>query len=133
MKKRTVAIIIVALVLAISFISAKLLFSKIEANLQSLAQSEIADVDLASAEDGVYTGSYTAFPISAEVKVTIENHAIKEIELIKHQTGQGQGAEVIPGKVVEAQTLKVDSISGATYSSKVILKAIRDALYKAGA
>jgi len=30
--------------------------------------------------------------------------------------------------VVEAQTLEVDAISGATYSSKVILKAIENAL-----
>lgn len=30
--------------------------------------------------------------------------------------------------VVEAQSLQVDAVSGATYSSKVILKAIEDAL-----
>ncbi|GAI95081.1 unnamed protein product, partial [marine sediment metagenome] len=34
-------------------------------------------------------------------------------------------------KVVEAQTLQVDAVSGATYSSKVILKAIENALNNA--
>jgi uncharacterized protein with FMN-binding domain len=65
--------------------------------------------------------------------VTVKNHTIKKIELLKHKNGQGQGAEIIPDKVMEVQSLKVDSVSGATYSSKVILKAIQDALLKAGA
>ena len=55
-------------------------------------------------------------------------HMIKEIELKKHDNGQGFPAEIIPGKVVEAQSLEVDIVSGATYSSKVILKAIENAL-----
>jgi uncharacterized protein with FMN-binding domain len=124
---------LVILVLATCFVTAKTLLSRFEANLKQLAYSEISDVNLASAKDGDYIGSYSAFPVSVEVKVTIKNHAIKEIELLKHNNGQGQGAKVIPDKVVEAQSLKVDGVSGATYSSKVILKAIQDALLKAGA
>ena len=133
MRKRYIVIIIVILVLALGFISAKILLSRSEANLKNLAHSEISDVDLTSAEDGDYFGSYSAFPVSAEVNVTIKNHAIIEIELIKHNNGQGKRAEIIPDKVTDAQSLTVDSISGATYSSKVILKAIQDALVKAGA
>lgn len=133
MKKRYIAIIIVLLVLALGFITTKILLTRFEGNLKQLALSEISDVDLATVEDGDYIGSYSAFPVSAEVRVTIKNHTIKEIELLKHNNGQGQGAGIIPEKVIEAQSLKVDSVSGATYSSKVILKAIQDALLKAGA
>jgi uncharacterized protein with FMN-binding domain len=57
-----------------------------------------------------------------------------QYEMLQNQKeSQGQGAEIIPEKVIEAQSLKVDSVSGATYSSKVILKAIQDAILKAGA
>lgn len=111
----------------------KLLLAKVEGNLKQLALSEIADVNLAAAEDGIYFGSYSAFPVSAEVRVTIKNHFIVDIKLVKHNNGQGQDAEIIPEKVMEAQSLKVDSLLGATYSSKVILKAIQDATLKAGA
>lgn len=133
MKKRYIVTVIIVLVLLTGFITTKIMLSGFEANLQQLAHSEISDVDLASAKDGDYSGSYSAFPVSAEVKVTIDNHAIKKIELIKHNNGQGKDAEIITGKVLEAQSLKVDSISGATYSSKVILSAIRNALLEAGA
>lgn len=36
-------------------------------------------------------------------------------------------AESIPQMVIEAQSLEVNVVSGATYSSKVILKAIENA------
>ena len=100
----------------------------LEANLKQLVDLKISDVDLTKLEDGVYVGNYKAFPVAAEVKVTINKHEITEIELVKHSNGQGASAETIPAKVVEAQTLDVDIVSGATYSSKVILKAIENAL-----
>ena len=62
------------------------------------------------------------------MKVTVKNHAITDIDLLKHQNGQGKPAEVITERVLAAQSLKVDTVSGATMSSKVILLAIEDAL-----
>ncbi|MDF2531593.1 MAG: hypothetical protein K0R80_1915 [Clostridia bacterium] len=103
----------------------------IGANLEKVSGSNIENVDLSKLKDGTYTGSYSAFPVSAEVQVVINNHSITEIELFKHINGQGSAAEIIPGQVVKAQSLEIDIVSGATYSSKVILKAIEDALVKA--
>lgn len=100
----------------------------IQRNLTKLAQTDIPDIDLSDIADGEYEGEYAVFPVSAAVRVTVADHKIVKIELIKHFNGQGSGAEVIPGKVTESQSLDVDIVSGATYSSKVILKAIRNAL-----
>lgn len=133
MKKRYIVLIIVVMILAAGAVTAKIFYSKAEANLKQLADTKIDNVDLASAEDGEYTGSYSAFPVSAEVSVIIKDHQIEKVELIKHNNGQGGGAEILPGKVTEAQSLDVDSVSGATYSSKVILKAIQNALLASGA
>ena len=58
----------------------------------------------------------------------MQNHVLTAVELVKHRHGRGAAAEVIPDAVLRQQTLGVDAISGATYSSKVILKAIDDAL-----
>jgi len=100
----------------------------LETNLKQLENLPISEVNLMELDDGSYTGNYKVFPVSAEVRVTMNNHKITEIELIEHKNGEGAAAEVIPEKVVEAQTLDVDVVSGATYSSKVILKAIENAL-----
>lgn len=96
--------------------------------MKQLALSGIYYVDLAGVEDGDYIVSYSVFTVSVEVEITVKNHAIEEIELLKHKNGQGQGAEIILEKVIEAQSLKVDSVSGATYSSKTILLANENAL-----
>ncbi len=103
----------------------------IESNLDHLTDLNISNVDISKVANGTYTGSCEVFPIIAEVKVTVENHQITGIELVKHKSGRGAPAEIIPSKVVETQTLQVDAVSGATYSSKVILKAIENALNNA--
>jgi uncharacterized protein with FMN-binding domain len=131
MKKKHVAILTVLILIIGVVLAAAGVKSYLEANLEQLVDLTIPDVDLTKLENGVYTGSYKAFPVAAEVRVTINDHKITGIELVKHDNGQGAPAEVIPKKVVEAQTLDVDIVSGATYSSKVILKAIENALNSA--
>ena len=56
---------------------------------------------------------------------------ISSIELVKHIHSRGSQAEAIIDKVIEAQSLDVDAISGSTYISMVILRAIEDALRNA--
>lgn len=88
----------------------------------------MTDVNLERIKDGVYTGRHEVLWISAEVRVTVKNHTIEDIELIEHKNERGKPAETILDKVMAAQSLDVDAISGATNSSKVILKAIEKAL-----
>lgn len=127
--KRIILIISVVLIAVAGVVlAAKTALNKMESNLEGLVQLDVMDVDLMLISDGTYTGEYSAVPVSARVSVTIKEHRIESIELLEHNHGQGDGAEVIPSIVVEKQTLQIDSVSGATYSSKVILKAIENAL-----
>ncbi|MBS4031245.1 MAG: FMN-binding protein [Clostridiales bacterium] len=132
MKKKKIAIsVFIAIVVAAIFITT-IILKNIESNMEQLTGLVIPNFDLTGMEDGTYTGKYSVFPVSAEVEVTVENNRINEIRLIKHRHGQGAAAEIIPSRVVETQTFEIDSISGATFSSKVILKAIENALISAG-
>jgi uncharacterized protein with FMN-binding domain len=126
-KKKTLLFVALSIIVVIILVGAGVKIY-LEENLNKVATAVIKDVDLTEVEDGVYNGSYNAFPIMVVVKVTVSNHNITEIELVKHMNGQGTPAEVITNKVIEAQSLQVDIVSGATYSSKVILKAIENAL-----
>lgn len=131
MKKRKVILIIIAVVVILTAIIASKIVSDIKSNLDQLTRMEISDVDLSQISDGTYDGSYEVFPIAAEVSVTVKNHQFTAIKLIKHDNGQGSAAETIPDTVLKTGSLKVDVVSGATYSSKVILKAIQNALNSA--
>jgi len=127
MKKKK-GILIVLIVLIIVFIAGAAFVANIQKNLDALADVSFENIDLSNIKDGTYYGKYGSIPVSAEVKVTVTSHAITDIELVKHNNGKGEAAEIIPEKVTEAQSLQVDTISGATYSSIVILKAIENAL-----
>lgn len=89
---------------------------------------KIGKLHLDSVSDGSYIGSCDALVIGAKVEVTVKDHRITEIVLLEHKTERGKPAEVIPDRVVKAQSLQVDTVTGATNSSKVILKAIENAV-----
>lgn len=96
--------------------------------LNKLDKIVISDVDLTKITNGIYNGSYKNLLVGAEVSVAVKDNRMSNIILVKHSYGKGKPAEQIIDRVLERQSLKVDVISGATYSSKAILKAIETAL-----
>ena len=93
-----------------------------------IAGIEIVTPDVSLIYDGVYNGFFDAVLVSAKVGVTVKDHVITEIVINEHKNDRGKDAEVITEDVIARQSLEVDVISGATNSSKVILKAIEIAL-----
>jgi uncharacterized protein with FMN-binding domain len=83
--------------------------------------------------DGVYEGSYRSLPNSAVVKVTIAEGRVVNVELVKHfASWKGKKAtEVIPRRIVSEQSTRVDAVTGATNSSRVIMNAVQRAVEKA--
>ena len=81
--------------------------------------------------DGIYRGNYdmASTPVKATVEVFIQNHQIVEIKIIEHiRSPIGKKAEKIIDVITERQSLDIDVISGATASSKTLLKAVENAL-----
>jgi len=90
----------------------------------------IADVPISAVKDGTYEGEFTTTLVAAKVQATVNAGRLESVKVLKHRHGPGHGADAIVDRVIAAQSLKVDAISGATTSSKVILKAIQVALEK---
>ena len=126
--KKKIFILIVLIVIICAGIGLYIITARNNQNLNNLTQMKIDDIDLSKISDGIYEGNFELFPVSAVVLVTIKEHQISKINLIKHDNGKGVAAETILSEVVKAGSLDVDAISGATFSSKVILKAIENAL-----
>lgn len=129
MKKVVTVFVIVGVILA-GYFGAKGIQSYLDLRKyqKQIEDIKIEDVNLSSIPDGTYVGKAEVLWIAAEVKVNVKDHKIVNIDLIRHKNERGAKAEVLPQKVVENQSLQVDAISGATNSSKVILKAIENAL-----
>jgi uncharacterized protein with FMN-binding domain len=128
-KKRTkVILLVIGIIVVVCIIIGAVAFRQIEKSLEELSGLAIGRVDLASVGDGTYEGGYKVFPVTVRVRVTVEDHRISDIQILEHIQGQGKSAEAITSEVIKEQSLQVDIVSGATYSSKVILKAIEAAL-----
>ena len=78
--------------------------------------------------DGEYDGSCDVGYIQARVHVTVEGGKITDIDLVEHRNERGAAGEGVIDEILSSQALPVDSISGATNSSRVIQKAIENAL-----
>ena len=90
---------------------------------------ELSEVDLGSVADGTYQGEYEAGPVKTVVSVEVTGGRFRNIEILGHRTLLGKKAErEIPSRVLSAQSVKVDTVTRATASSMVILKAIEKAL-----
>jgi uncharacterized protein with FMN-binding domain len=89
---------------------------------------DVKTPDFARLPDGTYRGHFDGGLVKATVDVVMAGGRIQKVTIVSHRCGRGRPAEVIVNDVVRRQSLEVDAISGATRSSKVILKAIEVAL-----
>lgn len=76
----------------------------------------------------ILLGEYSVIPVYVKVEVSVTEHKITGIKIIEHENGLGSKAEKIVDDVISRQSLEVDAVSGATVSSKCIIKAIENAL-----
>lgn len=95
---------------------------------QAVQEISIGDVSISDVADGVYIGECNVNFIYAKVEVTVQNKEIEKIRILEHKNERGQAAETIVDQIVSEQKIDVDAISGATNSSKVIKKAVENAL-----
>ena len=106
-------------------------FFSLNSYKQKVNVIEVMNMSADDIADGYYIGTYDVGYISAKVGVTIKSNKIISIDLLEHRTEKGQKAEMITAQIVKQQQTKVDAVSGATNSSKVIMKAVENALLEA--
>lgn len=81
--------------------------------------------------DGIYTGSSRGYGGQVKVQVTMENGSITDVQILSasHETAAFlKRAKRLLNTVVTEQTWEVDAISEATYTSRGILGAVKNAL-----
>ena len=103
-----------------------------------------------SLTDGTYTASKPGMNADVEVEVTIADGKISDVKVTNDSETPGIGGVLenskgeiktnggespvtrIPAAIVAGQTLKVDTVTGATISSYAIINAVADCIEQAG-
>ena len=90
---------------------------------------EIRGLSAQGMADGTYTGSFDGYRWSNTLQVTVGGEKITGIDILKDQAAALPDVSVkLFAAVIEKQTVAVDTVSGATVSSKAYLKAVQNAL-----
>lgn len=85
---------------------------------------------------GTYVGKAAGMDGEISIAVTVDAESIKAIEIEHENETDGVGDEAIlllKDRILETQSLGIDSVSGATISSAAMKAAVSDALTQAGA
>lgn len=111
--------------------------SKQESTSESESDSSLAEIaalqDASAYKDGTYYGTGKGFVGTMKVKVDISGGKIASISIVSTKDGDSyvKSASSLLDTIVEKQSTNVDTVSGATFSSRGIIAAVRSALSQA--
>lgn len=111
--------------------------SKQESTSESESDSSLAEIaavqDASAYKDGTYYGTGKGFAGTMKVKVDISGGKIASISIVSTKDGDSyvKSASSLLDTIVEKQSTNVDTVSGATFSSRGIITAVRSALSQA--
>ena len=128
MKKGYKVLLIIFSIIVILVVAGIIALKSIETRLGRLVDMEMPKIDLSEVPDGSHMGEYSSFPVMAKVNVIVKNNQIISVELLSYRHGQNMKLDELPDRIVQAQSLDVDAVSGATLTSKTVLLAVERAL-----
>lgn len=117
--KRVLTLILILLLAGFAVVSAK-------------EKREVKPIKISQIPDGKYLGKSGGIT-GVKVEVTVKRGRISKIEILKARglsKYKTRALKEIPRRIIRAQSLKVDTVTGATKSSRSILKAVENALRK---
>lgn len=121
--KLIIATLIFIGVSVVSFIFILSTYDNIQIEKQLKANKGI---NIREIPDGIYRGNYEYVTL----EITFKNGRISTIDIIENRTSPyAKAAEGILESVIDTQMLDVDVISGATFTSEAILKAVEDSFF----
>jgi uncharacterized protein with FMN-binding domain len=91
-------------------------------------------------QDGAFTGQvFDAYYGDVQVQATISNGCVASIEVLQYPNDRrtsrrinDQALPMLQSEVIQAQSGKIDIITGATLTSRAYIRSLKDALAQAG-
>lgn len=128
--------IIALIVVVVLGIAGSIGWSKLSKEHQEARNLPLDAVDFNKLDDGTYQGAYEGGMYkwrANECQVTVANGKVTDIQLTASVDpgAEKTGYQTLYDRVIQAQSLQVDTVSGATLTSKAYLQAVENALLQA--
>lgn len=104
--------------------------AQIEEEEPAASDEDIMAVGNWNLDDGVYRGTGVGYGGEVVVDVTIADKTITQIDIVSESDDDAffNRAKGVIDSIISSQSLEVDVVSGATYSSRGIINAVKNAL-----
>lgn len=135
-KGKMTGLIIALVIIAVLGIGGATGWSRLSKEHKEARNISLDGVDFSRLKDGTYFGEYEGGMYkwrANKAKVVVTSGKVMDIELLSSSDPGAKNTDqaALYSRVIEAQSLDVDAISGATLTSKAYLKAVENALEKA--
>jgi uncharacterized protein with FMN-binding domain len=134
-KRKMAGWIIFFIIVAMLGIGGAIGWSKLEREHREARNLPLNAVDFGNLKDGTYIGEYDGGMYhwrTNKVQVTVKAGKVTDITILEHKENQSpEFLGKLYDRVMDAQSLQVDTISGATLTSKAYLQAVENALKQA--
>ena len=115
--------------IAMLFVSTFVLFACGQFSDADGGRNKRETVDFNDLIDGTHRGVFTYGAFNYTVDVMVEDGYVIAVKVVQNKDNdRSKDAEAVLERVVEAQSLQVDAVSGATTSSKALLQATENAI-----
>ena len=135
-KRKMTGWIILLVIIAIFGTGGGIGWSRLSKEHNEARNLPLNSVNFSRLKDGTYTGSYEGGMYkwrANKAQVTVTSGKVSDIKLVSPINGDKEldKKEALYNRVIDAQSLQVDAISGATLDSKAYLQAVENALKQA--
>lgn len=97
--------------------------------IRRVRQMDIQNVNASNIRNGEYIGSFSYGGFEYLVKTIVNGYKIIDIKILQNRdTKHAKRAEGVLAAIIREQTPNVDAISGATTTSKALMKAVENSL-----
>lgn len=105
--------------------------SQTEIAKPSPSESAVQSAAAGTFIDGTYTGTGTGFRGETKVSVTVKGGKISDIEILSYNDDReffDRASSTVINNIIKSQSVNVNAVSGATFSSNGIMEAVANAL-----
>ena len=103
--------------------------SRKRVRLKEASSLPFHEIDLNQIADGEYEGkTYTSF-LHLQLKVIVENHKLKDIQVLENKGYDAETALPIIDKMIEQNSVVVPAVKGSEIGSLVYISCVSMALY----
>src|SRR6056297_3424076 len=121
---------IVLIIVAVLVVIVLLGLFAVTRGMKEIKNLSIENPEVSQIQDGVYEGSYKKTRWNYGVKVTVKGGRIANVEVTR-KPDDGDFTSKAAQKIVEAQTVRIDTVSGASINTRAFQKAVETALKNA--